>query len=258
MSLFHAVILGAVEGLTEFLPVSSTAHLILANQLLKLRQTDFLTFFDIFIQSGAIFAVFVLYLSFILKNRYLWRKVFISFIPTAFVGFLLEKIITKVFFQSLFLIIFSLFFVGLIFIFVEFFLVKKKIILKKKIKEMTDKEAFLIGLIQSLSVLPGVSRAGSVILGMIGFGFKRDEAATYSFLLALPTIFAASFYQLIKLDFSLFNFDYLVFTLIGFFTSFFVAVFVVLWFINFLKKNSLIVFGIYRIIIALLFYFFIL
>src|SRR3989344_5771457 len=203
MSIIQAIILGIIEGLTEFLPISSTAHLILAGKYMAIEQTEFLKFFEVFIQSGAILAVVVIYKDILFKNRVLVKKITLSFLPTAIVGFLLHQTIKSVFFESTYLILFMLFLFGGIFIVYEFFLKQNKIKLSRTLSDLTYQDAFLIGLIQSLAVIPGVSRAGAVILVMMLLKYRRDESAVFSFLLAVPTIFAASLFDLYKLDSSL-------------------------------------------------------
>lgn len=250
MSPIHAFILGVVEGLTEFLPVSSTAHLILTSAFLKIPQTDFQKLFEVVIQGGAILAVLFLYFNYLLKNKDLWGKLIASFLPTAVVGFLFYKIIKSVFFESINLIIFSLFFIGLIFLLIEFLIKQKKIKLEKKLLSLTYSEAVLIGLAQSLAIVPGVSRAGIVMIAMLIMGFKREESAIYSFLLALPTIIAASLLDLYK-ERALLAQANLVYLSIGFFVAFLTAIIAVRWFVNFLKNHTLAVFGWYRIILAI-------
>ncbi len=252
MDLLKAFILGIVEGLTEFLPISSTAHLLIAQKFLRIPQTEFISFFDIVIQSGAILAVIFSYFKYLKVNHYLIKKIFVSFLPTAIIGFILHKIIKNYFFNSMNLIVGAMFFIG--FLFVAFEIISKKS--KKKIlSKMNYLEAIIIGLGQSLAIVPGVSRAGAVILTMLLLGFRRDEAAIYSFLLAVPTIMAASGLEIIKSDLKvIFVGNNFLSFLIGFFTSFFVALVVIQWFINFLKRRSLIFFGIYRM--ALAFYLF--
>jgi len=253
MNLFKALILGIVEGITEFLPISSTAHLIIASKLLNISQTEFQKFFEVFIQSGAILAVVFIYIQYILKNPKIIKSVLISFIPTVIVGFLLHKVIKNIFFESFYLIIGSLFSVGLLFIVFEYLVKNKRIVLKKSIIQLTIFDAVVIGMVQSLSVVPGVSRAGAVMLGMMAFGYKREESAVYSFLLAVPTIFAAGafdLYQSRKIIFS--SLDNIWILIFGFWISFIFAYISIKWLINYLKKNSLVVFGIYRIIISLL------
>jgi len=198
-------------------------------------------------------AVVFIYIQYILKNPKIIKSVLISFIPTAIVGFLLHKVIKNIFFESFYLIIGSLFSVGLLFIVFEYLVKNKRIVLKKSIIQLTIFDAVVIGMVQSLSVVPGVSRAGAVMLGMMAFGYKREESAVYSFLLAVPTIFAAGafdLYQSRKIIFS--SLDNIWILIFGFWISFIFAYISIKWLINYLKKNSLVVFGIYRIIISLL------
>lgn len=256
MNLFNALILGLTEGITEFLPISSTAHLLIAGKLLHIPQTEFQTFFDVFIQSGAILAVVFLYFSYVIKHKDLWGKIIVSFIPTAIVGLILEKIIKIYFFNSLQLIEAAMFSVGILFIVFELLVKKGKVKLNKSLKEMNFQEAFLVGIGQSLAVVPGVSRAGIVMLAMMSQRYRRDESAIYSFLLAVPTILAASGLEVIKTNFSIItNANNLLFLAIGFFVSLITAYLSVNWFIAFLKKNSLTYFGVYRILLSLSTYF---
>jgi len=253
MNIINAFILGLVEGVTEFLPISSTAHLIISSKLLNIPQTEFQKFFEVFIQSGAILAVVFVYWKVILRNRYLMINIILSFIPTAVVGLLLHKIIKNVFFESFTLIAVSLFIIGLFFIIYEFLLKKKIVKTDKKIIQMTIVQALLIGVGQSLAVVPGVSRAGAVILIMMILGFNREESALYSFVLAVPTLFAASTFDFIKTDPQLiFSGSNPLFLFIGLITSFFSALLAIKWFIKFLQKNSLTYFGVYRIALALM------
>ncbi len=253
MNFIQALILGIIEGITEFLPISSTAHLIITSKLLAIPQTDFHKFFEVFIQSGAILAVVVIYFQYLLKRKNLIKYLIYSFIPTAIIGFLLYKVIKNVFFESDILIIGAIFLVGLIFLKVEWLIKKKVINLHKPLTSLTFKEAVIIGLGQALAVIPGVSRAGSVIVGMMLLGYERDEAATYSFLLAVPTIMAASAYDLYKMRGIIFSSSVnLVYLFIGFIASFATAYLAVRWLINYLKKNTLVIFGIYRLLLAII------
>ena len=253
MNIINSIILGLVEGVTEFLPISSTAHLIISSKFLNIPATEFQKFFEVFIQSGAILAVVFVYWKTIFKNRNLMINVILSFIPTAIVGFLLHKIIKGVLFESFTLIAASLFVVGLFFIIFEFLLKRKIIKTDKKIIQMTILQALLIGIGQSLAVVPGVSRAGAVILTMMLLGFDREESALYSFVLAVPTLFAASAFDFIKTDPQLvFSGSNPIFLFVGLITAFFSALFAIKWFIKFLQKNSLSYFGVYRIGLALI------
>jgi len=253
MNLLNTIVLGIVEGITEFLPISSTAHLIIFSKLLHISQTEFQKFFEVFIQSGAILAVIFIYIHYLLKNKKIIKSIILSFIPTAIIGFLLYKVIKNYFFDSFGLIQIAMFSIGLVFIVFELLIKNKKIVLKKTISQLTLTEAVVVGLVQSLAVVPGVSRAGAVMLGMMLLGYKRDESATYSFLLAVPTILAAGAYDLFKSkNILVSNLDSIWILIFGFLASFVFAYFSVKWLINYLKRNSLVFFGIYRIIVALL------
>ncbi len=254
MSLLNAIILGIVEGITEFLPISSTAHLIIASKFLRIPQTDFQKFFEVFIQSGAILAVVFLYLQYVLKHKEVIKNILFSFLPTAVVGFLLHKIIKTIFFESYFLIIGAMILFGIIFLIVEYLISSKKLLLKKTIQKTSWKEAILIGLSQAIAVIPGVSRSGIVMATMMGLGYKRDESAMYSFFLAVPTIFAASALDVFKMKDTFFTIPQgnLLYLMIGFFTSLITAYFSVKWFISFLQKKSLVIFGCYRVLLGVI------
>jgi len=253
MSIFHSIVFGIVEGITEFLPISSTFHLIYTSKLLVISQTEFQKFFEVFIQGGAILAVAVLFFREVVNDIDLLKKTIVAFIPTALIGFILYKVIKNVFFeaQSLMLIMFVV--IGLTFILTEWLVNKKKIILNKSLKKFSYGEALIIGLVQALAVIPGVSRAGSVILGMMFLGYKRDEAAKFSFILSVPTILAASGYDLFKMRFLISNnMSNLGILVIGFIVSFICALIAVKWLIGYLQKNSLFIFGVYRILLAII------
>ena len=253
MTSLQTIFLGLVEGITEFLPISSTAHLIITSKILQLQQTEFLKLFEVFIQSGAILSVVFLYFNYLLKNKIVLLKLLVSFIPTALIGFFFFNIIKGFFFDSLSIIAAALFIVGLLFIFVENKIKNRSLKLNKNISDISYMQAFLIGFFQAFAIVPGVSRAGAVILSMMILGYKRDESATYSFLLAVPTIGAASLFDLYKsistLSTSVTNIQMIV---IGFIVSFISAYFSVKWLISYLKKNSLSPFGYYRIALAII------
>lgn len=256
MNILNTFILGLIEGITEFLPISSTAHLIITSKFLNIPATEFQKFFEVFIQSGAILAVVFVYWKTIFKNRNLMVNVILSFIPTAVVGFLLHKIIKGIFFESFALITVSLFVIGLSFIIYEFLLKKKIVKTDKKIIQMTILQALLIGIGQSLAVVPGVSRAGAVILTMMILGFNREESALYSFVLAVPTLLAASAFDFLKTNPQLiFTGNNPLFLFTGMITSFLSALLAIKWFIRYLQKNSLINFGVYRMVLAIIIFF---
>lgn len=249
MSFFEVLVLGVIEGLTEFLPISSTFHLIFAGQLLGIPQTEFLKTFEVFIQAGAILAVLFLYGKELWQDKELTKKVVVSFIPTAVVGYVLHSIIKRIFFETNWLMVAAFIIFGLIFIGYEWWLSKHPTFLSKSIKNLTWQQAILIGLGQAVAVLPGVSRAGAVMLSMMFLKVKREEAAKYSFLLALPTICAAAVLDLIKLrDTISISSNQILSLSLGSLAAFATAFFVLKWFITYLQKNTLTQFGIYRLI----------
>ena len=252
MNLVNVLVLGVVEGLTEFLPISSTFHLILTTKILNITQNDFVKVFEVFIQSGAILAILSLYLKDLRRDSELVKKIIASFLPTAIIGFSFYKIIKGVFFESYYLMLFIFIGVGLIFIIIEEVLRQRSVRVRGYLTSLSWQQAIVVGVVQSLAVIPGVSRAGAVIVVMIFMGFRRDEAAKYSFLLAVPTILAASLFDLFKMREVVFtNLSNIGFLSLGFLTAFIFALISVKWFINFLKKNTLEIFGIYRIILTI-------
>ena len=253
MNIFQIITLSIIEGLTEFLPISSTAHLIVTSKFLNIPQNDFQKLFEVFIQGGAILSIIFLYQKTLFKNKRVLINIFFAFLPTAIFGFFFYKIIKNIFFESLSLIVYSLIFGGIVFIIIEILISKKKIILTKENSQMTIREAFLIGFFQSLAIVPGVSRAGAVIIGMMILGFKRDQAAIFSFLLAVPTILSASIFDFYKNKEIFYTSQSQFFTLLlGAFFSFIFALISVKFFVSFLKRKNLVVFGLYRIVVAII------
>jgi undecaprenyl-diphosphatase len=219
MNILHVITLGVIEGITEFLPISSTFHLIFASSLLGIKQDDFVKLFEVFIQSGAILSVVLLYAQDVVKDKRLAVNVLVSFIPTAVIGLALHSFIKNVLFSSLLLMLTVFVCIGIVFIITEL-LVKKGFIKQlKSVESLNYKEAIIIGLCQSLAIIPGVSRAGSVILAMMFLHYKRTDAARYSFLLSIPTIFAASVLDALKMRHLLLssstNIGYLILGFIG-------------------------------------------
>jgi len=251
MYYLQAVILSIVEGLTEFLPVSSTGHLVLTSKLLNIAQTDFVKSFEIIIQLGSIFAIIFLYRETISKNREVWKKIITAFIPTAIIGFLLYKIIKTLFLGNSTITLFALFIGGLLLILLEK-IHKEKDHHNDSMEKISFKNAFLIGLFQSISVIPGVSRSAATIIPALMLGTKRKTAVEFSFLLAIPTMFAASLLDILKSNFSFTPYEYSI-LIVGFIGSFVVAIFAVKFLLNFIKNHTFIPFGIYRIILAIIF-----
>lgn len=256
MNLIDSLVLGIIEGITEFLPVSSTGHLILTSELLKINQTDFVKSFEIIIQLGAILAVICLYFKQILINPKVWTKIIVAFSPTAIVGLFFYKFIKNYLLGNSFITLVALFLGGVALIILEL-IYKEKEYHANKIEDVSLKTSFLIGIFQSVSVVPGVSRAAATIVGGLFVGLKRKTATEFSFLLAIPTMAAASGLDLIKTDFS-FSGEEVSVLLVGFISSFIVAVLSIKFLLNYIRNHNFIPFGIYRIALSILFWIFIL
>lgn len=251
MDYLQSVFLGIVEGVTEYLPVSSTFHLIWTSRFLGIPQTEFQKAFEVIIQSGAVLAVVVLYWKILINDKKLILKILSSFLPTAIVGLVLYKSIKNIFFENYLLQISVFLIMGIVFVVYEKYRKNKN--LAKTLTDISYKECFIIGFAQAAAVIPGVSRAGAVILTMTFLNIKREEAAKFSFLLALPTIAAASGLDLVKTSPILFTqTDKIGYLIIGFLTAFLSAMVVVKWFIKFLQHHTLSSFGWYRIILGII------
>jgi len=253
MSFLHVFILSLVEGLTEFLPISSTGHMILVSKLLAITETDFVKTFEIVIQLGAILAVVVLYFKKFISSISLLKKLLVAFIPTAIVGFTLYPLIKGVLLGNSAITLNALFWGGLAIIGVEWFLKRKKTEAKET-SEVTYKQALIIGTFQSLSVIPGVSRAAATIIGGLLTGLDRPTATEFSFLLAVPTMIAATGLDVWKSRDMIAQGGFLT-LFVGTVLSFFFAVIAVKFLIGYVKKHDFTVFGVYRIILSVLFWF---
>lgn len=255
MNIFQTIILSIVEGLTEFLPISSTGHLILASQLMHIAETDFVKTFEIVIQLGAILAVVVLYFKKIISSWNLIKKLITAFIPTAAVGFVLYPFIKNVLLGSSAVTLNALFWGGIALVGVEWFLRRKKVEAKTE-SQVTFRQALIIGTFQSLSVIPGVSRAAATIVGGLLTGLDRETATEFSFMLAIPTMFAASALDIYKSR-SVIMSGGIGTLALGTFLSFVFALLAVKFLIGFVKKHDFTAFGIYRIVLSALFWFFV-
>lgn len=270
LDIIKSIILGIIEGITEWLPISSTGHLIIADEFIKLNMSEsFMEMFNVVIQLGAILAVVVIYWKkiwpftinkekgycyitkkggFFKKDIVdMWLKVIVAIIPAAVIGipfddFFEEKLHNYIV-VALALIVYGVFFI----------LIEKKN--KKKnfkcnsISEISYKTAFFIGCFQALSLIPGTSRSGSTILGAILLGVSRVAAAEFSFYMAVPVMFGASFIKLLKfgLDFTATE---LVILLVGMITAFVVSVIAIKFLISYIKKRDFAAFGYYRIVLG--------
>jgi undecaprenyl-diphosphatase len=252
MSLIHTIIFGIVEGVTEFLPISSTGHLMLTAIILKLNQSDFLKTFEIFIQLGAIMAVVAIYWRKLITNIFLIKKVFIAFLPTAIIGLIFYKIIKIYLMGSNSVVLWALLLGGIFLVLFELFH-KNKETSGIEIENISYKQAFIIGLFQSIAMIPGVSRSAATIVGGLALGLKRKTIVEFSFLLAVPTMAAATGLDLIKSANNL-NLNDVSLLAVGFAVSFAVAVASIKFLLSFIKNHTFIWFGIYRIVLVFLFW----
>ncbi len=252
MNALHAIILGVVEGLTEFLPISSTGHLIITSHFLKLVQGDFLKTFEIAIQVGAISAVLFVFTKKILTNYDLAFKTALAFIPTGIIGLLTYSYAKKYLLGNIEVVIWSLLVGGIIIILTELYLRKKEPlpVETEDTSVISWKSALLIGVFQSIAVIPGVSRSGATIIGGLWLGISRKKIVEFSFLLALPTLVAATGLSLIKTSGG-FNSDQWLLLFLGSVASFITAILSIKFFLRYVEKHSFLYFGVYRIILAL-------
>ena len=249
MSYLQAIILAVIEGLTEFLPISSTGHLILAQKFLGISVTEFTKSFNILIQLSAILAVVVLYWKKILNSRRLWGQLAIAFLPTGILGFTLYKLVKGYLLDNVLVTALALLFGGVVLLIID--RLPKLNFGSKNISQLSPKNLLSIGLFQSLSMIPGVSRSAASIVGGLFSGLSRVEAVEFSFLLAIPTMAAASGYDLLKTGFS-FSTEEFILLLIGSVFSFFASILAVKSFTTFVAKHNFTVFAIYRIIFAII------
>ena len=251
MSIFDAVLLGIVEGVTEFLPISSTGHLILTSHLLSIPSSSFLSTFEIAIQLGAIGAVVVLYWRSFFDLEVV-KRLIVGFVPTAIIGLSLYSFVKHHLLGNEFVVVAALALGGLALIIFELFH-KEREDAPEGVVTITYLQAFLVGVAQSVAMIPGVSRSAATIVGGLALGIRRATILEFSFLLAVPTMGAAVALDVLK--------NYQTFTLesvgsigIGFVVAFVVALFSIKFLLQFVRTNTFIPFGIYRIVIAGLFF----
>lgn len=267
IDIIYAITLGIIEGITEWLPISSTAHILIVEKLFYGFKTppsfsaEFLLMFDVLIQLGAIFAVVIIYFKKLYPFKYnddeysqkdklnIWLKVILSTIPVVIIGFFFDDLITKNFY-NLPIIAITLIFYGIIFIIIENKRKNHDII---DVKNITHKKAISIGLFQVLALIPGTSRSGITIIGGSLIGCDRKSSAEYSFYLSVPIMFGASIYKLLKYAF---NFKIVlkevIILVIAMLVAMLVSLIIIKKLLNYIKNHSFKVFGIYRILIGIL------
>lgn len=249
MTVFQAIVIAVVEGITEFLPISSTGHMIITESLLGMNIDDFTKAFTVNIQFGAILSVVVLYWRRFLQSWTFYQKLFIAFLPAAVIGFIAGNFIDSLL-ENVLVVAITMFLGGILLLFVDKWFNKEN-----TNQEVTYPKALKIGFWQCIAMIPGVSRSAATIVGGMQQKLTRTNAAEFSFFLAVPTMAAASGYKLLKLilepnGVSLLK-ENLTTLLIGNIIAFIVAMIAIKTFITYLQKHGFKVFGWYRIVVGL-------
>lgn len=245
MTWLEAIILSIVEGITEFLPVSSTGHMILAEGIMGMKSNDFIQAFIVNIQFGAILSVVVLYWKRFFQSLNFYYKLFLSFLPAAIIGFLLSDYIDALL-ESVYVVAVMLILGGIVLLFIDKWFNKVS-----EDQQISNKKAIIIGFFQVIAMIPGVSRSAATIIGGMSQKLSRTTAAEFSFFLAVPTMLAASGYKLIK-NHEAITAENINILVLGNVVSFIVAMIAIKSFIGYLTKHGFKVFGYYRIIVGLI------
>lgn len=245
MTIFHVIVLGVVEGFTEFLPISSTAHLVLVSELFRLGQSEIVRTFEIAIQSGAMLAVLVFYWRKFLEWERL-KRIAVAFIPTAIIGLVIYKLAKEYLVGNIVVILAALFVGGICLIIFEKVFGKNS---GKEITALSYGKTAVIGVVQALAIIPGVSRSAATIIGGTMLGVSRTAIVEFSFLLAVPTILAATGLDVVK-NLDLFTKDVVGIFILGLVVSFVTALVSIKFLLAYIKKYSFVGFGVYRIVLA--------
>jgi undecaprenyl-diphosphatase len=243
MNWFQALIIAVVEGITEFLPISSTGHMIITREILRMTGSEFINLFIVNIQLGAILSVVVLYWKRFFKTLDFYFKLFVAVLPAGILGLLIGKYIDKMLENAL-IVACSLVLGGIVLLFVD-----KWFVNADKNQEITYPRAFKIGLFQVIAMIPGISRSAATIIGGMVEKLNRKNAAEFSFFLAVPTMLAASAYKLYK-GYDVLTGENVRILLFGNAVAFVVALIAIRSFIQFLTKNGFRIFGWYRILVG--------
>ncbi|MFZ4412335.1 MAG: undecaprenyl-diphosphate phosphatase [Bacteroidales bacterium] len=243
MTTFQAIIIAIVEGITEFLPISSTGHMIITEKILGIENSDFLKAFTVNIQFGAILSVIILYWKRFFQTLHFYYKLFIAFIPAMILGFIFSDFIDSML-ENVVVVAITLLLGGILLLFVDKWFNKPK-----EDQKISYPTAFKIGLYQCIAMIPGVSRSAATIVGGMTQGLNRKTAAEFSFFLAVPTMFAATAYKLLK-NYKTIDAANINLLIIGNIVAFIVAMIAIKGFITFLTKYGFKVFGYYRILLG--------
>jgi undecaprenyl-diphosphatase len=248
LNIFQAVIIGIIEGFTEFLPISSTGHMIVASKFLGVAETDLTKAYEVIIQFAAIMAVMLIYREKItFKKIDLWSKLLFAFLPLGIVGFIFKDAIKALFSVE---VVATMFIIGgIVFLVVEYFY-REEPYHTRSVEKVTWKQAWWVGVAQIFSLIPGTSRAGATIIGGLLSGMDRKTSAEFSFLLAIPVMGAVSGYDLLKHYHEFAHANWGAFA-IGFMVAFVVAYVTIKLFLAFLQRFTFVPFGIYRIVFGI-------
>jgi undecaprenyl-diphosphatase len=249
MSYYHAIILAIIEGITEFLPISSTGHMIIASSFFGIAENEFTKAFEVIIQFGAILSVLILYWKRFLPNLSFYKKLFIAFLPTAIIGFIAKHAIDELL-ESIHVVAWSLILGGVILILADRIFVHLTS-QGRKTSDLSSLDSIKLGLFQSIAMIPGISRSGATIMGGLTLGMQKKEAAEFSFFLAVPTMAAATAYKLLKIYKSI-QPEQITILALGSLISFVVAIVAIKFFIGIVSKYGFRGFGYYRIILGIL------
>ncbi len=249
MDIFQAIIIGIIEGFTEFLPISSTGHMIVASRFLGIEESALMKAYEVIIQFAAILAVMLIYKEKItFKKIDLWMKLFVAFLPLAIVGFIFKDQIKTLF--NVETVAWMFIIGGIVFLVVEHFYEEKEFHVKD-VEKVSYTQAWWVGFAQIFSLVPGTSRAGSTIIGGLLTGLDRKTSTEFSFLLAIPVMAAVTGYDLLKHYQDFADANWIAFV-IGFITAFIVAYITIKLFLVFIQRFTFVAFGIYRIIFGII------
>ncbi len=248
MTYLHAIILGIIEGITEFLPISSTGHMVIASSWMGISDTDFTKAFEVIIQFGAILSVLFLYWRRFLPEMNFYKKLFVAFLPTAIIGFFAKHAVDQLL-ESVQVVAWSLILGGIVLILSDRFFARLTD-WGKKTKDLTYPDSMKLGLFQSIAMIPGVSRSGATIMGGLILGMQKKEAAEFSFFLAVPTMAAATLYKLTKI-YKTIQPDQIDILALGSLVAFLVSLLAIKFFIGIVSKYGFRGFGYYRVALGL-------
>ena len=266
MNILKAILFGIIEGITEWLPISSTGHMIILNDLVKLEvSSEFYSLFEVVIQLGAVLSVVIIYFKTIFQWRFgknkkdtkntfnLWGKILVACLPAAIIGLLFDDLLDKYLYNSI-VVSLMLIIYGILFIIIESKHHNKDTRVND-LKEITYKDALLVGIFQLLALIPGTSRSGATIIGGLLIGLKRSVIAEFTFFLAIPVMAGASLLKILKYIIKVglsFTGIELMTLLVGSLVAFIISIIVIKFLMNYIRRHDFKVFGYYRIILGII------